>query len=71
MRFLADMPEDDVKWLDRVAQETGRSRAALLREAVASFRADAGEDWVDRAFGLWAQAGVSADGLRYQRQRRA
>ena len=72
MRFLADMPEEDVRWLDRIAQETGRSRAAILRDAVSSYRADAGEDWIDRAFGLWCSAGCGAeDGLQFQRQRRA
>jgi hypothetical protein len=38
-RFLADLPEDDVKWLDARAAEQGKSRASMLREAVATFKA--------------------------------
>ena len=51
MRFLADIPDEDVKWLDRVAREQGRSRAAILREAVAAYRAEAPDNWIERGFG--------------------
>ena len=53
MRFLADIPDEDVKWLDRLAKEQGKSRAAVLREAVAAYRAEAPDDWIERGFGLW------------------
>ena len=33
-RILADLPDDDIKWLDRIAAEQGKSRASVLREAV-------------------------------------
>ncbi|MEF5110962.1 ribbon-helix-helix protein, CopG family, partial [Escherichia coli] len=39
MRTLVDIPEDDIRWLDRLAIETGKSRAALVRDAIASYRA--------------------------------
>ena len=52
-RILADLPDDDIKWLDRLAEEQGTSRAALLREAVASFRGGKSTHWIDRGFGLW------------------
>ena len=37
-RILADLPDDDIKWLDRLAEEQGKSRAAVLREAVDWYR---------------------------------
>jgi hypothetical protein len=70
MRILADIPDDDVEWLDRKSRETGRSRAALLREAVACYRAGAAADDLDRYFGLWARHGFAEDGLDYQRRMR-
>ena len=35
-RILADLPDEDIKWLDQIAAEQGKSRAAVLREAVAA-----------------------------------
>ena len=52
-RILADLPDEDIKWLDRLADEQGKSRAALLREAVGAFRGGRSANWVDRGFGLW------------------
>jgi hypothetical protein len=56
-RILADLPEDDIKWLDRLAVERGKSRAALVREAVATYRAQSepssDKSWLDQAFGIW------------------
>ena len=39
MRTLVDIPDEDIQWLDRQAAEQGKSRAALVREAVARFLA--------------------------------
>jgi hypothetical protein len=36
----------------RARRRAGKSRAALLREAVSAFRAAIG-DWIDRGFGSW------------------
>ena len=49
-RILADLPDEDIKWLDSLAAESGRSRAAILREAVSSFRAEqlVKPGWADR-----------------------
>jgi hypothetical protein len=52
-RILADLPEEDIRWLDRLAVEQGKSRASLLREAVSAFRGDGRATWLDRGFGLW------------------
>ena len=31
-RILADLPDEEIKRLDRIAQEQGKSRAAVLSE---------------------------------------
>lgn len=70
MRILADLPEADIKWLDARAAELGKSRAALLREAVSAFRA--GErDWLEQGFGLWTRYGRGVDGSDYEQAVRA
>jgi hypothetical protein len=38
-RILADLPDEEIKRLDRIAYEQGKSRAAVLRDAVASYQA--------------------------------
>ena len=72
-RILADLPEEDIKWLDQLASEQGKSRAAVLREAVAAFRPQGARDlsWLDKGFGLWARNGVEYDPHEYDRKRRA
>jgi hypothetical protein len=60
-RILADLPDEDIKWLDSIAAETGRSRAALLREAVSAFRTE-NTDWIERGYGLWTRHGGGCDG---------
>jgi len=70
-RILADLPDEDIKWLDAQAAEKGKSRAAVLREAVAAYRADAPKDWLDVGFGAWARHGIGADPHQYERLRRA
>jgi hypothetical protein len=70
-RILADLPDEDVKWLDQLAREQGKSRAAVLREAVAAYRADTPEDSLEAGFGLWARHGIAIDPLDHDRQRRA
>ncbi|QTD56536.1 ribbon-helix-helix protein, CopG family [Parasphingorhabdus cellanae] len=64
-RILADLPEEDVEWLDALASEQGKSRAALLREAVEAFRARESQDGIAKYFGLWARHGSHVDGLDY------
>lgn len=70
-RILADLPDDDIEWLDRLAKEQGKSRASLLREAVSAYRAETPKDWLEQGFGLWAKAGVADDPKEYERKRRA
>ena len=73
-RILADLPDEDIKWLDQLAAEQGKSRAAILREAVAAYRPDMSgnnNSWIDKGFGLWARHGVEYDPHEYDRKRRA
>ena len=71
MRTLIDLDEKLVRDLDAIAADAKRSRASLVREAVADFLAKArprrgrGKE----AFGLWSKRKI--DGLEYQRKLRA
>ncbi len=53
MRVLADLPDDDIAWLDERAAQLGTSRAQLLRDAVAGYRAEARREGMDAYFGIW------------------
>ena len=70
-RILADLPDDDIKWLDQLAAEQGKSRASVLREAVSAYKADAPKDWIEAGFGLWARNDFATDSADYDRRRRA
>lgn len=71
-RILADLPDDDIRWLDAQAMEQGKSRASLLREAVAAFKAEpTSQDRLEAGFGLWARHGLAIDPHDYERRRRA
>ncbi len=70
-RILADLPDDDIRWLDRVAEEQGKSRASVLREAVAAYRADAPQDWLEIGFGAWKGRTDIGDAVEWQRRERA
>jgi len=69
MRILADLPDDDIQWLDALAAERGVSRAALLRQAVNAFRASE-RDWLEQGFGLWTRYGRGIDGAEFERATR-
>lgn len=71
-RILADLPDEDIRWLDARAAEQGKSRASVLREAVSAYKAaPLSEDWLEAGIGLWARHGISIDLHQYDRQRRA
>jgi hypothetical protein len=62
-RILADLSDEDIKWLDARALEEGKSRASVLREAVAAYKAQMSANdigWIDQGFGLWARRGIAA-----------
>ena len=71
MRVLVDIPDEDIEWLDRKAAEDGRSRAALVREAITHFRVEKGSHGLKRFFGLRRGRPDVGDGLEYQDRLRA
>jgi hypothetical protein len=74
-RILADLPDEDIKWLDQLAAEQGKSRASVLREAVVGYRAQTasstGKDWLDIGFGAWKDRTDIGDSVEWQRRERA
>ena len=73
-RILADLPDDDIKWLDARAAEQGKSRASVLREAVSAYRAEtpsSDESWLDPAFAIWKGRDDIGDAVEWQRRERA
>lgn len=69
-RFLVDVPADDVRKLDEIAKREGKSRAAVLREAVSNYLEVCGKAGFEKYFGLWERHGSTVDGLEYERQLR-
>lgn len=65
MRILADLPDEDIAWLDTFAAEQGKSRAAVIRDAVSAYRSKH-RDWLEQGFGLWTRYGQGADGAEYE-----
>jgi hypothetical protein len=57
-----------MRWLDRKAEEEGKSRAAVVREAVSQYRADESKKGIERYFGLWKERSNIPDGLEYERK---
>lgn len=65
MRILADLPDEDIAWLDAYAAEQGKSRAAVIRDAISAYRSKH-RDWLEQGFGLWTRYGQGADGVEYE-----
>ncbi|MDO9368502.1 MAG: CopG family transcriptional regulator [Sphingopyxis sp.] len=74
-RILADLPDDDIKWLDQLAVEQGKSRASVLRDAVTGYRAQSessqSKEWLDIGFGAWKGRTDIGDSVEWQRRERA
>ncbi len=70
MRTLIDVPDDDIKWLDRIAAERGKSRASIVRDAISAYRTEAGKDWIARGAGYWKHRRDIGDAVEYQRAMR-
>lgn len=70
-RFLVDVPADDVRKLDEIAKRDGKSRAAVLREAVSEYLDAGRKEGCEKYFGLWARHGIEIDPVEYERKRRA
>lgn len=71
MRTLVDIPEDDVRWLDNRAVIEGRSRAAVVRDAVAKYRSTSASEGIEQAFAIWRDRDDIGDAVQWQRRARA
>ncbi len=71
MRTLVEIPDDDIQWLDRVAEERGVSRTAMVREAVARMRSGTSRKAVDDFFGIWRDRADVGEGQGFQRRVRS
>lgn len=69
MRTLIDIDDRNVKRLDRLARSANRSRASMVREAIADYLEQHEAAEADGAFGLWR--GRSIDGLAFQERARS
>ena len=68
MRTIVDIPDDIVASLDRVREERGCSRAAIIREALESYTKTHGAEEMQAAYGIWKHR--RKDGLSYQSELR-
>ena len=77
MRTIVDIPEDDIRWLDEKAARTGKSRTALVREAVEAYRAETASEphrilaALRAGFGAWKGRTEIGDSVEWQRRERA
>jgi len=69
MRILTEIEDEHVEQLDAMASQAKRSRAALIRDAVAAYLGIQKQTHAEDAFGLWGKRKV--DGLAYQKKMRA
>lgn len=69
-RFLVDVPDEDIARLDALARAEGKSRAAILREAITNYIAAESKQGFEKYFGLWERHGSTVDGLDYERNLR-
>ena len=68
MRTLVEIPDDDIQWLDRVAEERGVSRTAMVRDAVTQLRRGTSRKAVDDFFGIWRDRSDIGEGQGFQRR---
>lgn len=71
MRTLVDIPDEDIRWLDRKAAEEGKSRAAVVRDAVTAYRTESTLTGIEQAFGIWKDRDDIGDAVEWQRRERA
>ncbi len=69
VRALIDIPDNDLKALDRLGVRRGLSRANIVRQAIREYLAKTQSSDGDAAFGLWRDR--NEDGLDYQSRVRA
>jgi metal-responsive CopG/Arc/MetJ family transcriptional regulator len=68
MRTLVDIGDKQVDALDRLARESGKSRAALIRAAIDDYLSKRLATGTHEAFGLWGKR--KSDGVAFQERAR-
>jgi metal-responsive CopG/Arc/MetJ family transcriptional regulator len=68
MRTVIDVPDEVIRSLDKVGDIENRSRAELIREAIAEYLKRKAVAPAEAAFGLWQQK--AKDGVQFQRELR-
>lgn len=68
MRILVDLPENQLRELREIATESGKSRAELVRRAVAAYLGEKRAP-LSAYFGLWS-GDLKEDPVEYQRRMR-
>ena len=69
-RILADLPNEDIKWLDQLAAEQGKSGGFSAGGGL-GLSAQTAMDGLEAGFGLGARHGIEIDPHEYARKRRA
>jgi hypothetical protein len=69
-RILTEVPDEHVKQLDTIARREGKSRAAILWEAIGNYLGAGPKGGFEKYFGLWERHGSTVDGLDYERNLR-
>jgi len=64
MRTVIDVPDEIIQSLDQVGGAEKRSRASLIREAIAEYLRMKAIPPAEAAFGLWKE--TPRDGVQYQ-----
>lgn len=68
MRTLVDIPDEQLEQLTEISTRENTSRAAIIREAIASYLAKRRKAGAKDAFGLWCREGQEVvDGVDYQK----
>jgi hypothetical protein len=69
MRTLIDLPDPQVRALAALCDKVNKSRASIVREAIAEYLAKYQRGPDEEAFGLWTAN--APDGIDFQRDARA
>ena len=64
MRTLIDIPDPDLRKLNRISKQQKLSRSQLVRTAISEYLSKQQNDSLDKLAGIWADRDI--DGLEYQ-----
>jgi hypothetical protein len=70
METRVDIPDDDIRWIDNRAVIEGKSREAVLLDAISKYKNSSNSSGIEKAFGLWRDR-PKEDAVNWQRRVRA